>query len=197
MRRYASCRRGTVDCRRSKSRLGPLCFAAVSRSSSASRHSMVLSGFRIGLRVGVESVLEHPLDLADPDRHARQFGGVGVDLDALDASGPTRGSSRCRPSLGIEIDAVLDVLERLAAPDRGNCRSRRPGRARGSSSGARGTPVKAPAPSLLALMRALAALACARLRQLRAICRLGCLPFARQRLDDHRVDDQHDLVGSV
>ena len=27
--------------------------------------------------------MQHPLDFADPHRHARKLGGVGVDLDAL------------------------------------------------------------------------------------------------------------------
>ena len=53
---------------------------------------------RIGLRATSKPLRAHPLDLADPDRHARQLGGVGVDLDALHCSGPTCGNSRGRPS---------------------------------------------------------------------------------------------------
>ena len=35
-----------------------------------------------------QAVADHPLDLADPDRHAGELGGVGVEFDAEDGLGP-------------------------------------------------------------------------------------------------------------
>ena len=62
---------------------------------------------------GVEAVGAHPLDLADPDRDAGELGGVGVELDAEHGLGPDCGEAAGQAErLGLEVGAVLDVLER-------------------------------------------------------------------------------------
>jgi hypothetical protein len=61
----------------------PLCFAAVPVQDRVAAFDRVE---RLQDRVApdVEAVAAHPLDLAYPHRHPRQFGGVRVDLDPLD-----------------------------------------------------------------------------------------------------------------
>jgi hypothetical protein len=52
------------------------------------------------------------LDLTDPHRHPGQFGGVGVDLDALDGLRTDARKLATQPQcLGLDRDAVLDVFQ--------------------------------------------------------------------------------------
>ena len=61
-----------------------------------------------------EAVPPHPLDFADPDRHARQLGRVGVDLDPVDVGRADLWKRSLEVQrLGLELDAVLEVLECL------------------------------------------------------------------------------------
>ena len=66
------------------------------------------------LRLEAVAVLDAPLQLADPHRHARQFGGVLVQLDAehvVRAGDVVLALEAHR--LGFEIDLVLDILQAL------------------------------------------------------------------------------------
>ena len=59
-----------------------------------------------------ESVAPHPLDFADPDRHAGELGRVGVDLDSPDVSRANRREATFKPKrLGLNLYPMLDVLE--------------------------------------------------------------------------------------
>ena len=55
--------------------------------------------------IQAEPVALHPLDLADPHRGAREFGGVGIDLDALDAGGADRRELAAQPQrVRVQLD---------------------------------------------------------------------------------------------
>ena len=59
-----------------------------------------------------EAVVSHPLDFADPDRDSRQFGGIGIDLDAEHVLRPDhRVDRRQAQRLGFEDDLMLQILE--------------------------------------------------------------------------------------
>ena len=65
---------------------------------------------------GVEAVLAHPLDFADPHRHARQLGRERVDLDAEHVLRADAGKLAAKPQrFALGVDAMLDVLQRLQA----------------------------------------------------------------------------------
>ena len=151
----------------------------------------------------IEPVAPHPLDFADPHAHPRQFGGIGVQLDPQHAFRPhARKSARQAQRLGIQIGAMLDVLQRLQRDIQKIARSaggiehaeirqpldearmnrrRRIDRARRLALLGRGQqPLGGP------LRRAFHPRG--DLRQ-----RLG--PFGLQRFDDHRPHDHHDLVA--
>ena len=60
----------------------------------------------------VEAVAAHPLDLADPHRYARQFGGIRIDLNPLDGLWTdTRELAGQVQDLGLDRDPMLNVLE--------------------------------------------------------------------------------------
>ncbi len=61
-----------------------------------------------------QAVARHPLDLADPDRHPGELGGVGVELDAQDRLGPhPRDLLREPQDERAPLDRLpLEVLER-------------------------------------------------------------------------------------
>ena len=92
---------------------------------------------RLQHRVGLElvAVQQPPLQLANPHRDARQFGGVFVQLDAQHVvrAGHQIGLALQAQRGGFDMALVLDVLERLQRPGTESCRCRRPGRARGKS----------------------------------------------------------------
>jgi len=57
-------------------------------------------------------VVEHPLNLANPERHPRQFGGKGVDLDADDVLRPNRRELAGQAQgLGLGSDLMLQVFQ--------------------------------------------------------------------------------------
>jgi hypothetical protein len=62
-----------------------------------------------------EAVVEHPLDLADPDRHPGELGGIRVDLDPQDRLRADAGELLGDPEdEGAPPDGLeLEVLERL------------------------------------------------------------------------------------
>ena len=69
---------------------------------------------RLGLRV--DAIANAPLNVADPDRGARQFGGERVDLDAMHDLGADRRHARLQAhgfafEIGLELH-VLDPLQR-------------------------------------------------------------------------------------
>ena len=66
-----------------------------------------------------EAVADHPLDLADPDGHAGELGGVGVDLDAQDRLGADlRDLHRALEDERAPVDGLeLEVLERPQRDD--------------------------------------------------------------------------------
>ena len=142
-----------------------------------------------------EAVAPHPLDLPDPDRHARQLGRVGVELDPLDVG---RADFRERPleapqRLGLELDAVLEVLERLQRQVQEVARAAGRVEHRESPQAVEECPV--PPLGVVQPLRA----GGARLGRFGAL-QLGRdggllgIPLGEQRPDHHRVDEQHDLV---
>ena len=72
------------------------------------------SGSSTGLRLEPVAALDAPLQLADPHRHARQLGGVLVELDAehVVRAGHVVLALQAQ-RLGLQVDLVLDVLQAL------------------------------------------------------------------------------------
>ena len=93
-----------------------------------------------------QAVADHPLDLADPDGHPGELGGVGVDLDAEDRLGADLGDlHRALEDERAPVDGLeLEVLEGPQGDDQEVAASRRRGRARGRAAGARGSPRRRP-----------------------------------------------------
>ena len=62
----------------------------------------------------VVAVLQHPLNLADPHRHPRQFGGVGIEFDAqhIARAGLDAQLSVQSQRLRVEIGPMLQILQR-------------------------------------------------------------------------------------
>ena len=91
-----------------------------------------------------EAVADHPLDVADPDGHPGQLGGVGVELDAEDGLGADlRELHRRLADERAPLDGLpLEVLERPQRRRSGSCPSRTPGRARARGGVDRGRPRK-------------------------------------------------------
>ena len=59
------------------------------------------------------AVAQHPLNLADPDREPRQFGGVGIELEAEHGFRPDRWKTPLQAQrLGFQHDLMLNVLQR-------------------------------------------------------------------------------------
>ena len=89
-------------------------FVGSDRSSSASLVSMWSSGLQDRVAAVAEAVADHPLDLADPDGHAGELGGVGVDLDAQDRLGADLRDlhRRCEDERAPVDRLELEVLER-------------------------------------------------------------------------------------
>ena len=82
--------------------------------SSASRHSIESSLRRIGRGVVGDGVLHPPLDVADPDRRARELGGERVDLDAVQNFRPDARHDHAEAErFAFEDGAIFDVLDRL------------------------------------------------------------------------------------
>jgi hypothetical protein len=66
------------------------------------------------LRPRVDTIANAPLDVADPDRRARQFSGQRVDLDAVHDLGADRGYARLKAhGLAFEIGPEFKVLDAL------------------------------------------------------------------------------------
>ena len=79
---------------------------------------MLSSGSRIGSRRYAKPLCEHPLDLADPDDHPGQLGGVGVELDAEHRLAGRPAGTAAEPSERADaqrIGLVLQVLEGCSA----------------------------------------------------------------------------------
>ena len=86
-----------------------------------------VQGFQDGIAGDGEPVVAHPLDFPDPHGDTGQFGGIGVDLNALDVRGthkpqPRRQTQRLR----LQLNEVFQVLEGHGGPDRGSCPNRTP-----------------------------------------------------------------------
>lgn len=65
-----------------------------------------------GLSPDVETRAPHPLDLPNPNRHAGQFGGVGVDLNPEQRFRPDRREgTRKTEQLALDDNPTLDVLQ--------------------------------------------------------------------------------------
>ena len=61
-----------------------------------------------------DGVAHAPLDVADPDRRAREFGGERVDLDAVQDFRPDARHDHAEAErLAFEDGAIFDVLDRL------------------------------------------------------------------------------------
>ncbi|MBK5962748.1 hypothetical protein CCR95_01180 [Thiocystis minor] len=59
-----------------------------------------------------EAVVQHPLNLADPDRDAGEFGGVGVEFESQHVlRADARETARQTEHLGLQDDAVFQILE--------------------------------------------------------------------------------------
>ncbi len=100
-------------------------------------------------RLAAETVAmaQHPLNLADPHRHPRQFRRVGIEFDALHALRPDRGklpgpAQRFR----LQHHSMLQVFQRLQAPDTGNCPTHRPDQEPGTRAAAPENPDRRFAP---------------------------------------------------
>src|ERR1700730_1585515 len=60
----------------------------------------------------VKAAATHPLNFTDPDRDARQLGGVGIDLNSKQCLRPCRRKARGKPKqLALNRDPPFDVLE--------------------------------------------------------------------------------------
>src|SRR3546814_16766933 len=59
----------------------------------------------------LEAVAAHPLDLTNPDRNTRQFGGIGVELDPQHIFGPDSWSGLFSAEpFAIDVGAVFDII---------------------------------------------------------------------------------------
>ena len=139
----------------------------------------------------LEAIAPHPLDVADPDRRARQFRGVGIDFDALRRCAARNGSraapahvsastmARCSRSFSDCKREIEKVAGAAGGIEHANVA--------GASGKRRAAPVATtPCSGPPSRVRPLDGCRSIRLRR---------LPFRRQRPHDHRLDDHHDLFG--
>ena len=142
-----------------------------------------------------EAVALHPLDLADPDRHARQIGRVRVELDALGV-GPPDLLKRTLEAEGLplELHSTLAVLEGLQRQTEEVPQAAGRIEYRKIAQPAQERPV--PTLGVAAPFHPRGA----RLGGLRAL-QFGCdrrlppLPLGEQRPDHHRLDQLQDLLA--
>ena len=94
-------------------RLRPIRFRAVRRHDRVAALDGV-EGLQNWVSRFREAVAPHPLDFADPDRHAGEFGRVRVQLDPLDVGrSDSRKLSLEAVRFPLKLHAVFEVLERL------------------------------------------------------------------------------------
>lgn len=91
--------------------LGPRRFAAV-RVQDGVLLADGVERFEDGVFRQREAVVQHPLKLADPDRDAGEFGGVGVEFDPEHVlRADAREAARQAQRLGLQDHAVFEILE--------------------------------------------------------------------------------------
>ena len=111
-------------------RIGPLRLPAVGRQYRVAALDR-LQRVEDRLPRARKPVAPHPLDLADPHRHAGQFGRVGVQFDPLHVGWADRGEAALKAQrLSLQLNLVLHIVEGVEGEVEEVARARRPGRAR-------------------------------------------------------------------
>ena len=137
----------------------------------------------------VPAIAATPLDIADPHRGARQFGGELVDFDAADVLRPGEHGQggRIAQLLGIDVELFLHVAQRLER------QVKEIARAAGRIEHAEGNePLDEPVIAGAALLKRLATCPFALTG---GDGRLNGVPFGKQGLSDQRADEFADGTG--
>ena len=172
---------------------GPVRFAALRRQDCVP----ALNGLqRLQDRVlpHGEPIAAHPLNFADPHRHAGQFGGVGIDLYALDVGRADRWKAPLQAQLfGLQLHLMLQILQRQQRQIQEVART---------AGGVQHPKTAQPFQKLVQQPLGLRLLPRSRPRglgrshslQTAVDLPLRLAPFGQQGAAQDRLDDQHDLV---